>query len=341
MSLANVFKSDLFRTTSLTAAINADEQPPQRLAELGLFEEAGVRTTSVVIERKGSVLQIVPAKARGSDPTPMRDPSRDAITLEIPHLPARDSLLADEVQNVRAFGSESELEGVTQVRDERIANMNRSLDATEEYHRLGAVQGLILDADGSVIFDLFDEFGVTEPDPIYLDLSAAWAEEDGGVIRAKLRAIRSQMRRALKNAPVRGVWAPCGEQFFEDLVAHPETQRIYIAQQTGRDAQDAEVNDTFAYGGVTFEKYPGYGDIEMDEDECRFVPMGVPGLFISRFAPAPWFSAVNTIGLPRYAMATLDPTGEKRIDLEAQTNGLHICTRPEVLIPGTSAADPG
>ena len=66
----------------------------------------------------------------------------------------------------------------------------------------------------------------------------------------------------------------------------------------------------------------------------RFVPMGVPGLFISRFAPAPWFDAVNTIGLPRYAMATLDPTGQKFIELEAQTNGLHICTRPEVLFRG-------
>lgn len=341
MSLANVFKSNLFQTTSLTLAINTDEQPPQRIAELGLFEESGVRTTSVVIERKGSTLQIIPAKARGSDPTPMRDPTRDAISLEIPHIPARDSLLADELQNVRAFGSESELEGVQQVRDERISNMNRSLDATEEYHRLGAIQGLILDADGSVIYDLFDEFGVTEPDPIYLDLGAAWAETDGGVVRAKLGAIKDQMRRSLKNARIRGVWAPCGEQFFSDLINHPEIRQTYMNQQAANDLRDGEVEERFTYGGVLFEKYPGYGDIELPEDECRFVPMGVPGLFISRYAPAPWFSAVNTIGLPRYAMATLDPTGEKRIDLEAQTNGLHIATRPEVLIPGTSAADPG
>lgn len=341
MSLANVFKSDLFRTTSLTAAINQDEQPPQRLAELGLFEEKGVRTTSVVIERKGTTLQIIPAKARGADPTPMRGDGRNGIILEIPHLPARDTLLADELQNVRAFGSESELEGLQQVRDERIANMNRSLDATEEYHRLGAVQGLLLDADGSVIYDLYDEFGVTEPDTVYLDLAAAWAETDGGVIRAILGGIKDRMRRALKNRRIRGVWAPCGEQFFSDLINHPEVRQTYMNQQAANDLREGEVEERFTYGGVLFEKYPGYGDVEMADDECRFVPMGVPGLFTSSYAPAPWFSAVNTIGLPRYAMATLDPTGEKSIELEAQSNGLHICTEPEALIPGASAADPG
>lgn len=107
----------------------------------------------------------------------------------------------------------------------------------------------------------------------------------------------------------------------------------YRATMEAKDLR-GDPSESFTYGGVIWEKYPGYGDVEMDADECRFIPMGVPGLFISRYAPANWFSAVNRKGLPRYAMATLDPTGEKWIDLEGQTNGLHICTRPEVLIPG-------
>lgn len=341
MSLANVFKSNLFKTTSLTLAINTDEQPPQRIAELGLFESAGVRTTSVVIERKGSTLDLVPAKARGAPPTPMKDGTRDAVPFEIPHFPAIDTLLADELQDVRAFGSEDQLAGVELIRDEKLGRMNASLDATEEYHRLGAIQGLVLDADGSVLFDLYDEFGVTEPDAIYLDLEAAWAEADGGVIRAKLGLIKDQMRRALKNRRVRGVWAPCGEGFFNDLTNHPEIRQTYMNQQAANDLRDGEVDDRFTYGGVLFEKYPGYGDVEMPDDECRFVPMGVPGLFISRYAPAPWFSAVNRIGLPRYAMATLDPTGEKMITMEAQTNGIHLLTQPEVSIPGKAGEDPG
>ena len=338
--LTDIFRSDLFRTTSLSAAINAVETPPQRIAELGLFEEKGVRTTSVVIERKDGVVSILPAKARGADPTPMTDRTRTGISLEVPHVPARARILAGEVRGVRAFGSESDLETIETVRDEKLSDMDDSLSATEEYHRLGAIQGIILDADGSVIYDLFDEFGVTEPDPIYLDLSAAHTPGTG-IIRKKLTLLKDRMRRTLKNKMVTGVWAPCGAGLFNDLTNHPEIRETYLNQQEAADLRGGNPLERFVYGGTLFELYPGYGDVEIAEGECRFVPMGVKGLFQSSFAPAPYFSAVNTPGLPRYALASLDPTGEKWIDLEGQSNGLHICTRPEALIPGLATADPG
>jgi hypothetical protein len=339
MALADVFNSNLFGTTSLTASINEDETPPGRLAALGIFEEAGVTTSSVVIEKRGSTLTIVPAKPRGADPTPMSVNPRTGVSLQVPHNPARDYLYADEVQNVRAFGSENNLQGVEQRRDEKIRNINLSLDNTEEYHRLGAIQGLVLDADGSTLFDLFDEFGVTEPDPVYFDLAAAWASSDGGVIRGKCQTVKTNIRLALKNMmPMGGIWAPCGEEFFRDLSNHPEVRETYMNQMAANDLRASGATDSFSYGGITWELYPGYGDVELPEDECRFVPMGVPGLFISRYAPAPWFDAVNTIGLPRYAMATLDRSGQKFIEIEGQSNGLHICTRPEVLFTGDRAA---
>ena len=338
MALVDVFKTDAFKMTTLTAAILESETPPQRIAELGIFEEAGVTTKSVVIEKKGETLSIVPSKPRGGDPTPMSLNKRTAISLEIPHFPVRDELLADSLQDVRVFGSESQLAGVEQIRDEKLANMNNTLDNTEEYHRIGAIQGLVLDADGSTLFDLFDEFGVSEPATAFLDLNAAWASADGGVIRGKLQDVRTDIRVALKNARVGNIWAPCGDAFFKAISNHPEVRETYMNQQAANDLRGSNATDSFSYGGVLFELYPGYGDVEIPTEECRFVPMGVPGLFISRYAPAPWFSAVNTIGLPRYAMATLDKTGEKSIDLEAQMNGLHICTRPEVLFKGDLAA---
>ena len=337
MSLVNVFKSTLFRTTTLTAAINAADTPPQRLAQLGLFEEQGVPTTSVIIERKGSRLEIAPVLPRGADPTPMKEPERQGLSLAIPHVPVSDRLMADELQDVREFGSEDTLQGVESARDEKLQTMDDTLSATEEYHRLGAIQGLILDKDGSVLLDLYDEFEVTEPEAISINLDrAGWTEAQGGLLRQQFSGIRSQMRRILNNKAVRGVWAPCGEEIFEAIANHPEVRETYLATMEAKDLR-GDPTETFTYGGVIFEKYPGYGDVEIEANECRFIPMGVAGLFISRYAPANWFSAVNRKGLPRYAMATLDPTGEKWIDLEGQTNGLHICTRPEVLIPGVIA----
>ncbi|ATC34161.1 major capsid protein [Caulobacter vibrioides] len=341
MSLVNVFRSSLFTMMDLTAAINESETPPQRFAELGIFEERGVRTTSIFIEKKGSTLQIVPTSPRGAPGTPMSTNKREGREFRIPHISVTDEILADEVQDVRAFGSESDLVGVQQVRGEKNQNMAMSLDNTLEYHRLGAIQGVVLDADGSVIYDYFDEFGIAEPDTVYFDLGAAWAEADGGRIRGLIGDVKNNMRRALKNSAVRGVHIMCGEDFFRDASNHPEMRETYLAQQEAADLRGSDALDIFRYGGAVFEQYPGYGDVEIAPDEARFIPLGVPKLFQTVFAPAPWFSAVNRIGLPRYAMASLDKTGEKQIDLEAQSNPLNICTRPEVLFKASSAADPG
>lgn len=335
--MLNIFKSSLFRTTTLTAAINNTEVPPQRLAQLGLFEELGVPTTSVVIERKNSRLDIAPVLPRGADPTPMQEGDREGISLIIPHVPVRDRLVADELQDVREFGSEDQLAGVESARDEKLQKMDDTLTITEEYHRLGAVQGLVLDKDGGVLFDLYDEFEVSEPAAIELNLDrTGWTEAKGGLLRMQLSGIKTQMREANGNKPVRGVWAPCGENLYDQISNHPEVRETYLATMEAKDLR-GDPTESFTYGGVLWEKYPGYAAVEMDADECRFVPMGVKGLFISRYGPANWFSAVNRKGLPRYAMATLDPTGEKYIDLEGQMNGLHICTQPELLIPGRIA----
>ena len=65
----------------------------------------------------------------------------------MPHIALEDTILADEVQNVRAFGS-SMLEGVQAVVNQRMSEMATKMDATLEHLRIGAIKGQILDADG-------------------------------------------------------------------------------------------------------------------------------------------------------------------------------------------------
>src|SRR5699024_10027897 len=113
---------------------------------------------SVVVEHQSGLLQLVPSTARGGPGKVVGADKRKARSFIVPHLPQRGAILADEVQNVRAFGSENEAQAVQTVVNNRLASMRRNLDATIEYHRLGAIKGLILDADGSEIYDLFAEF---------------------------------------------------------------------------------------------------------------------------------------------------------------------------------------
>jgi hypothetical protein len=80
-------------------------------------------------------------------------------------------------------------------------------------------------------------------------------------------------------------------------------------------------------GGATAQPLVGV-------DEARFVPAGVPGLFITRFAPADYEETVNTVGLPRYAKQIPMDNGKGR-KLEMQTNAISLCTRPGCLYSGT------
>ena len=68
----------------------------------------------------------------------------------------------EDVQDVRAFNS-TEPETIANRLARKQANLRRDIEATLEYHRVGAVKGQVLDADGStVLFDSFAAFGKTK-----------------------------------------------------------------------------------------------------------------------------------------------------------------------------------
>ena len=65
-------------------------------------------------------------------------------------------------------------------------------------------------------------------------------------------------------------------------------------------------------------------------DKAIFFP-DVASLFRIYFAPADFFSSVNTMGLPRYARQFPDPE-DRWVKLHVQSNPLPICLRPKVLM---------
>src|SRR5690606_1874259 len=158
----NLFESDAFSLMSLTAAINEAPHKPGLLGALGLFEEEGISTTHFDVEVEKSTFMLVPAQPRGAPGQPKGGNARSLIAFRTTHLPQRSTILADSVQNVRAFGSENELEGIETVRNQRLAKMRGDLDVTMEWQRIGALKGQILDADGSTLLDLFTTFGVAQ-----------------------------------------------------------------------------------------------------------------------------------------------------------------------------------
>lgn len=331
LTVADVFKSNLFGTTTMTHAINEIAYVPQRLMELDLFDVQGIPTTTAFIEKVGETLVLVQSTPRGGPGKSVAIDRREAVPFQSVHLQLEDQIYADEIQNVRSFGTANQLLGVQEVRDARLLKMSRSLDLTLEYHRLGAIQGLVLDADGSVIEDLFDKFGIAEPADVGLELDANYSEAAGSPIKTRITQVTRRIEADLGGFIPRGYHAFAGDDFFDALIGHGETRALYLQTSAAQELR-GDGSRTFTYGNVTWENYRGQGAVALAPDEARIFPLGVPGLFAQLFAPADTMDAVNTLGQVKYALAAPDPSGKNKfIALEAQSNPITYCTRPKVL----------
>lgn len=335
MEMVDIFNQDAFGVVSLTDSINKIPHKPGQVGSLGIFEERGIATTSVVIEEQDGVLFLVPNTPRGAAAKQNETNKRKARSLIIPHLPVEDKILADEIQGVRAFGTTNELQTVQGVVNDRALTMSNSLDVTTEHLMLGAIKGTILDSDGTtVIYNLFTEFGVSQASEVDFDLDNA--SPAAGALRKLCAGILRTMSTNLGNATIRGAHAFCGSTFFDQLVSHPEVRETYLNQAQAAELRGGYYGERVTFGGITFEEYRGSigGTDFITATKVHIFPVGVPGLFKLYFGPADYMETVNTIGLPKYMKQSFDPRFNKYVDLEAQSNPLPICTRPKVLIKG-------
>nr|VFK03653.1 MAG: Phage major capsid protein E [Candidatus Kentron sp. H]VFK04031.1 MAG: Phage major capsid protein E [Candidatus Kentron sp. H]VFK06569.1 MAG: Phage major capsid protein E [Candidatus Kentron sp. H] len=148
--------TDLFQTTTLTQAIEKLPVFPSRLGAMGLFTSRGITTTSVVLDERAGRIILVPNTSRNDDPAPIQKPQRKRRTFETTHLPLPATLLPSEYQNIAPFGSERPINQQAAIINNALQFIKNSLDATREWQRVGAIRGVIRDADGSVIKNLFD-----------------------------------------------------------------------------------------------------------------------------------------------------------------------------------------
>lgn len=325
--LIDVFDNDGFTMSSLTALINIQPYQPGRISQLGYFAEQGVSTTTIQIERSNGSLNLVATSPRGGVGQQTKADKRDLTPFNVPHLPQNATIYADEIQNLRAAGSESEEDTMTTYVAQRFATMRRNLDATIEFHRIGAIKGLVLDADGSsVITNLFTQFNLTQQ-VLSMELDVTTTKVRNLVVAAKRLA-----EDALGAANVSGYRAFCSDTFFDAFVAHEDVEAAYNRYMEGSFLRD-DVRMGFEFAGVTWENYRGTvgGVAFIAAGEAYLVPEGVADLFITRFAPADTMDYANTMGVPYYAQQDRLRMN-KGIELEGQSNPANLCTRPDAII---------
>lgn len=351
MALLDVFNEDAFSVMSLTTAINKLPYVPSRVGRMGLFRTQPINTTTVAIEERHGQLSLLTTVPRGdrSQATTRKREKRQLRSFVVPHIPCMDSLLADSIQNVRAFGQESTTELFATVLNDKLARLRQDHEVTFEWHRIGAIKGHLLDGDGSTIYNWFTEFGITETEIAFDFADSGDYDNANPTHDMKLRTtdVFRKMQLALGGTPFTGIHALCGDHFFDAFVTHATVRRAYERYQDGKvfrelqTGQDAIREVGFEFGGITWENYRGFvGDqVFIEPDECRFVPIGVPDLFIQYCAPADYIETVNTMGQPVYAKQERMKF-DKGIEIETQSNCLFVCTRPAACLKGVGSNFP-
>jgi hypothetical protein len=328
MPLIDIFQSDAFSVASLTDAILKRPFKPGRIGALGLFRERGMTTTTAVVEQKNGQLSLIPTSPRGGPASSIGVAKREARAFIAPHLEREATVMADEVQNVRAFGGETTEQSVQELINQHLTDLRAMHEVTLEYHRVGAIKGLILDSDGATpIHNLFTEFGIAQQ-TAELDVAVA--------VRSQCVDIQRLSETELGAEPVTGYRAFCGDDFFDALVEADSVVEALKYQESA--TLRGDLRSGFEFGGITWENYRGrVGSVGFfPADEAYVVPIGAP-IFATYFAPADFMETVNTLGLPLYAKMFFDAELNRWAKVHSQSNPLALCLRPRAVIKVTLA----
>jgi hypothetical protein len=329
--MQNPFDNPAFSMASLTAAINYVPNRYGRLEQLNLFPAKPVRTRQIIVEERNGVLNLLPTLPPGSPGTVGTRGKRTLRSFVIPHIPHDDVVLPEEVQGLRAFGSETEMEAIAGVMARHLETMRNKHALTLEHLRMGALKGVILDADGSELYDLYDEFEIT-PKSIGFELGTATTN-----VKAKCIDLLRYIEDSLQGEFMTGVHVLCSPEFFTALTGHAKIEKVYENWQQGL-VLIHDVRAGFTFGGITFEEYRGQAS-DMNGTVRRFIaageahafPVGTIDTFGTYFAPADFNETVNTLGQALYAKQA-PRLFERGTDLHTQSNPLPMCHRPGLLV---------
>lgn len=330
MPSPNIFENDAFSLESLTAAVNREPYRPGQLSATGIFDEDGVSTTTVSIEERNGRLSLVEPTERGGPGETTGDEDRTKHSFEVDHYERNDTIKADEVQNVRAFGTEDQLETVQERVERKAQRHARDLTLTLEHQRIGAIKGIVTSKGGKVLHDLYNRFGIAVPAEVSLKLDVETTKV-GSLWQDVIYGLEDDL-----DETYQGIHVFTGREFHRKLWQHKSVTETFL-YNAGAGVLRQDVPEVFEFGGATWERYKtgakatkDLGAAYIGHNEARVIVKGVPDLFITRFAPADYEETVNTFGLPFYAKQYPMPNGKGR-HLEVQMNAISICTNPKSL----------
>ena len=316
----------VFQTRDISVALDIIPNQYGYLGDSNAFPLRGISKTVAEIELRNGVLSLLPITPRGGPASVGSAGRRQLKAFPVPQIAHEDKIYPDDVDGLRAFGalSRASLQGLLA---ERLQTMRIKHDQTLEYMRMSALKGQVADHEGTVLYNLFTEFGVT-PKTINFQLNVATTN-----VLAKCLELARHIEDNLLGERMSGIEVLVSREFFDALVAHAKVRETYANWQEAAQRLGDDMRKGFVFGGITFRELNGAVDgrrlIEEGKGHAR--PLGTGNSFFTFVAPADFNETVGQLGQLFYAKVTPAKL-ERGYEIHTQCNPLPLCLRPALLV---------
>jgi hypothetical protein len=342
-TMIDVFSGDYFSSVTLTSLINQNyDYVPGLITGMNLATTEGITTLGVSFDDIAGGIRMISTTPRGAPPSQHAEVKGRTRVLYSVHMAREIQVNADELLNVRQFGTlnPQTLQNLITQRVNGPRGVKVELAGTLEHWWVGAIDGVVYDADGAtVIWDYYAWTGTSRPTAVNIALSTTTSTTN--LIRAAATTLKRQTILALNGLQITGAIPTvlCGDNFYDSLLNSAEIRELLKLGATGNPGVaiglgTPNVWESFTYAGIEWINYRASTDglISIPTNEGRFFMRGVPGLWQMFFSPADTFETVSNVGLPFYLLNNQERQTSKMVVFELQTNPLLACIRPNSLV---------
>jgi hypothetical protein len=339
---------NLNRTVDFTAQINELANQYGLVNSMGLFTEQGTTQRAIVFDKVTNEIRLLPQSNRqANESTYGKDRKVETFSLALPHFLHSDRITPEDIEQWRKAGTEDDNEALAEVRAEKLLDLRLAADQTKEFMKISALKGVTVDPEGTVLADMFSEFGVTQKEIDFV-LGTASTNVDQKIAELK----RYIGKEAKAGGRIGKIMVLCAPSFFDKLVGHATIRDAYnyylnSGRQVNRDDlsqyEEWGIVDTFEHKGVMFMSYDaefikpdGSAVSAFAADEGFSVVSGVRNLYRGYNGAEKTLSGVQRAGSPMYAREHRDPR-DRFYDLEVEMSPLYFMERPLLSVKVTSS----
>lgn len=340
MNIRDYFNS--FKNTDFVEGITETPLQYGYINSRNYFTTRSTNQTAIVFDKDYSNITLLPQVNRGDKAaTQGKERAADTFALKLAYFKHADRLTGEDIQSWRQVGSTDD-ETLARATAEKLTDMRRVWDQTQEYLRLQALKGVFKTPDGVTVANMFTEFGITQTE-IDFKLGTAGTEVD-----LKIAQLKRAIAKSVKNGgAIGGVEVLVDPAFFDKLISHNSIKQAYLYYvNTGKQALRDDLSsymqwgimDHFEHRGVTFISYDATFNLPDGSTEDAFeassgiaYAQGVRDLFRGYNGPSNKLSEANQPGQEIFMNTYVDPKDEF-VEFEMEAAPLMFCTRPASLI---------